>query len=71
MSLQIHPLKIWLLENNMTQRTFSQITGLHEVLLSKILRGKHEPDLETIRKIYKGTSHKIDLNAFLLFKKGA
>lgn len=62
MNSKIHPLKIWLLEQNITQRMFSLKTGIHEVVLSRIVNGKGNPDLQTLAKIYQATNFEVSMD---------
>lgn len=66
----IHPLKLWLIKNRLSQRKFSKKIGVHEVNLSRIINGGN-PDLVTLSKIYEGTDFELDMNAVVRFKKGA
>lgn len=67
MNEKIHPLRIWLLSHKMSQRALSQITGVHEVVLSRLINGKGNPDLNTLSTIYMATPG-LDMNSVIKFQ---
>lgn len=55
-----HAIKLWLLQNNRTQRWLAKRVGISDSMLSGILRG-YEPAPVIVRRLAKTTG--IDLNA--------
>lgn len=61
----IHPLRLWMMENEISQRAFSQKTGISCVSLSKITNWKSEPKLRTIEKIRRATDFALETEDFV------
>ncbi len=63
--MEIHPLKMWLLNHGLSQREFSQRSGVHEVKLSEFLKWKKTPSLETAIKIVKATNNELKIESLV------
>lgn len=56
--MKIHPLKIYLLQNKIKQKEFSQLSGIPQITIHRIINYKNKgfPRKETIEKIHKLTN---------------
>lgn len=47
-------------QKGLTQRELAQKTGVHEVTISRILKGKHDPTLEICEMLARGMKLPLD-----------
>jgi predicted transcriptional regulator len=61
---QIHPLRRWLFENQITQVEFAIATGISQSYLSDLIVGRKRPSLDVVEVIARATSGAITAAAF-------
>lgn len=62
---KVHPLKLWLLENDRSQRWLAGEVAVSESHLSAVLAGDEEPGADLTRRLVRATGGEIDADAIL------
>jgi len=62
---KIHPLKLWLLENERSQRWLADACDVSPSHLSAVLKGLEQPGADLTRRLVRATGGEIDADAIL------
>lgn len=66
--MPVHPLRVWLLENQMRQEQFAARVGVKQGYLSLIITGVRRPSRALARAISKATKRSISMEQLLTFE---
>jgi transcriptional regulator with XRE-family HTH domain len=67
--MPLHPLKLWLWENRVTQDEFAARVGLRDrSMLSLMFTGRRKPSRDLAQRISKATSKEVSIRKLLSFE---